>query len=63
MAGGWGNPVMRNEKDFLILDGAMIALASILMTIAHPGPFFPAMRLQHQNRVQQSKKQSKHSDA
>lgn len=44
MAGGWGNPLMQNEKEFLILDGAMVALASILMTVAHPGIFFPAMR-------------------
>ncbi|KAF7187130.1 Efflux pump himE [Pseudocercospora fuligena] len=44
MAGGWGNPLMRNEKEFLILDGAMIAIATVLMTVAHPGIFFPAMR-------------------
>ncbi|KAK4501900.1 hypothetical protein PRZ48_007709 [Zasmidium cellare] len=44
MAGGWGNPLMQNEKEFLILDGAMIALACILMSIAHPGMFFPDMR-------------------
>ena len=44
MAGGWGNELMRKEVEFLILDGAMIALASILMTMAHPGIFFPAMR-------------------
>lgn len=44
MSGGWGNPLMRNEKEFLILDGAMVALAAVLMTIAHPGIFFPAMR-------------------
>lgn len=24
MAGGWGNPMMRNEKEFLILDGAYV---------------------------------------
>ncbi|KAK2791441.1 hypothetical protein FQN52_004875 [Onygenales sp. PD_12] len=27
MAGGWGNPLMQNEKEFLVLDGMMIALA------------------------------------
>ncbi|KAI5367330.1 Putative RTA-like protein [Septoria linicola] len=43
MAGGWGNPLMQNEKEFLILDGGMIALAALLMTVAHPGIFFPAM--------------------
>jgi hypothetical protein len=24
MAGGWGNPMMRNEKEFLILDGGYV---------------------------------------
>ena len=27
----------------MILDGMMIAFATILMTVAHPGVFFPAM--------------------
>ena len=44
MAGGWGNPRMRNETQFLILDGMMIALASIALTVAHPGLLFPPMR-------------------
>ncbi|KAH8595057.1 RTA1 like protein-domain-containing protein [Bisporella sp. PMI_857] len=43
MAGGWGNALMRNEKDFMILDGAMVAIGAILMTIAFPGAFFPLM--------------------
>lgn len=30
MAGGWGNPRMRNEKDFLILDG---------LCVVYPPPF------------------------
>ena len=44
MAGGWGNPRMREEPLFLILDGMMIALASIAMTVAHPGFLFPPLR-------------------
>ncbi|EEQ31302.1 hypothetical protein McanMca71_004583 [Microsporum canis] len=44
MAGGWGNPLMRNEKDFLLLDGMMIALASATFTVFHPGFWFPPMR-------------------
>jgi hypothetical protein len=44
MAGGWGNPRMRNEPVFLGLDGAMVALASIAFTVAHPGFMFPPMR-------------------
>jgi hypothetical protein len=44
MAGGWGNPRMRDEPVFLALDGAMVALASIAFTVAHPGFMFPPMR-------------------
>lgn len=44
MAGGWGNPRMRDEPAFLMCDGMMIALASIALTIAHPGFMFPPMR-------------------
>jgi hypothetical protein len=44
MAGGWGNPRMRDEPEFLVLDGMMIALASIALTVAHPGFMFPPMR-------------------
>ncbi|KAF2858952.1 RTA1-domain-containing protein [Piedraia hortae CBS 480.64] len=41
MAGGWGNSLMRNETAFMVLDGMMIAIAIILLTIAHPAIFFP----------------------
>jgi hypothetical protein len=40
MAGGWGNPRMRQEPAFLVLDGGMVALASIAFTVAHPGFLF-----------------------
>ena len=35
---------MRDEPVFLGLDGAMVALASISFTVAHPGLLFPPMR-------------------
>lgn len=43
MAGGWGSKLQRDEPAFLVLDGAMIAIAAILMTAAHPGIFFPQL--------------------
>ncbi|KAK3673999.1 hypothetical protein LTR78_006201 [Recurvomyces mirabilis] len=43
MAGGWGNPLMRNQAEFMVFDGTMIAIACTLMTIAHPGIFFPSI--------------------
>ncbi|PYI28060.1 RTA1-domain-containing protein [Aspergillus indologenus CBS 114.80] len=36
MVGGWGNPLMQNEKEFMILDGAMVAIAVITLTVLHP---------------------------
>lgn len=62
MAGGWGNPLMRNEKEFLILDGMMIALASILMTIAHPGIFFPQISSRQSKKVAKQASESSDSD-
>jgi hypothetical protein len=41
MAGGWGNPRMREEDTFLVLDGLMIAIAGAALTLAHPGSMFP----------------------
>lgn len=43
MAGGWGNSRMRDETVFLILDGMMVAFASIAFTLAHPAFMFPPM--------------------
>ena len=44
MAGGWGNPRMREETVFLILDGMMCAIASVAFTVCHPGFMFPPMK-------------------
>lgn len=44
MAGGWGNHIMQDEISFLILDSTLILVATYLLTIFHPGLFFPQMR-------------------
>ncbi|KAF2821848.1 parasitic phase-specific protein PSP-1 [Ophiobolus disseminans] len=41
MAGGWGNALMRNEKEFLLLDGMMLAIACFALAVFHPAYFFP----------------------
>ncbi|KAH8586405.1 RTA1 like protein-domain-containing protein [Bisporella sp. PMI_857] len=51
MAGGWGNELMRNEAEFMILDGCMIAVAAILMTVAFPGAYFPSISNRASNRL------------
>lgn len=52
LVGGWGNPRMKKEAEFMVLDGMMIALASILMTVAHPGIFFPEMSKHRRHRTE-----------
>lgn len=44
MAGGWGNPLMQKEDEFLVLDGMMIAIAVFMLTVFHPGFFLPTLR-------------------
>ncbi|KAF1840184.1 RTA1-domain-containing protein [Cucurbitaria berberidis CBS 394.84] len=41
MAGGWGNALMRNETEFLLLDGMMLGIACVVLTFFHPAYFFP----------------------
>jgi uncharacterized BrkB/YihY/UPF0761 family membrane protein len=40
--GGFAGDLWNNETEFLILDGAMITLAVLLLTVLHPGPAFGA---------------------
>lgn len=44
MANGWANKIMQDETDFMVLDGAMVAIATIALTIWHPGWAFPEMQ-------------------
>ncbi|KAH6608396.1 hypothetical protein Trco_001742 [Trichoderma cornu-damae] len=48
MAGGWGNKVMQDQPSFLVLDSALVLVASFLLTFFHPGIFFPHMRRDRQ---------------
>jgi hypothetical protein len=38
---GWGSELMQNETTFLVLDGAMILIAVLTLTIFHPYFYFP----------------------
>ncbi|KKK15208.1 hypothetical protein P175DRAFT_0344594 [Aspergillus ochraceoroseus IBT 24754] len=44
MAGGWGNPLMQRENEFLILDGMMIAIGLLSLTVFHPSLFLRTLR-------------------
>ncbi|KAG8532497.1 uncharacterized protein KY384_002374 [Bacidia gigantensis] len=44
MANGWKNSIMQDETDFIILEGVMIVIATLCLTIFHPGLVFPEMQ-------------------
>jgi len=50
MAGGWGNALMRNEQEFLLLDGMMLAIACVALTVFHPAYFFPPFAAFRRNK-------------
>ncbi|ROT38266.1 RTA1-domain-containing protein [Sodiomyces alkalinus F11] len=41
MSNGWGSELMQNETTFLVLDGAMVLVAALVLTVVHPLFFFP----------------------
>jgi hypothetical protein len=43
LTGGWGSDLMRNEAEFIVLEGVMIVIAVLVLTVCHPGYCFPAM--------------------
>ncbi|KAH6629091.1 RTA1 like protein-domain-containing protein [Boeremia exigua] len=43
LSGGWRSELMRNEIEFIILEGAMIVIAVGVLTVFHPGYCFPAL--------------------
>ncbi|KAL8677732.1 MAG: hypothetical protein Q9186_005867 [Xanthomendoza sp. 1 TL-2023] len=49
LAGGWKNDIMRNEAEFIVLEGVVIVIAVFCLTAFHPGYCFPPM--QKRNKV------------
>ncbi|KAF2680799.1 sphingoid long-chain base transporter RSB1 [Lentithecium fluviatile CBS 122367] len=43
LTGGWRSSLMRDEPSFIALEGVMITLSVLTMTIFHPGFCFPAL--------------------
>ncbi|KAF1953671.1 RTA1-domain-containing protein [Byssothecium circinans] len=43
LSGGWGSELMRNEPEFIALEGVMIVLAVGALTFLHPGFCFPVL--------------------
>jgi hypothetical protein len=43
LSGGWKSELMRNEPEFIALEGVMITISVLTMTIFHPGFCFPVL--------------------
>lgn len=56
MAFGWGSANQRNEVEFMVLDGFMIVIASIAITVVHPGWSFPALASTIQSRTEKRRR-------
>ena len=46
MLGGWGNPLMQNQREFVVSDSFMCSIAAVALTVFHPGYCFPLMAKQ-----------------
>lgn len=56
LSGGWRNAVFRNETDFIVLDGVMMTMASLALTILHPGFFFPQLSAPFRMRAKEERR-------
>lgn len=55
LSGGWGNSVYRTESLFIVLDGVMITIATLALTLLHPGLFFPRLSAPFRTRDKQER--------
>lgn len=56
MAFGWGSANQRNELEFMVLDGLMIVVAAVSITVVHPGWAFPALASTIKSRAARRRK-------
>ncbi|KAF2995796.1 hypothetical protein E8E13_000103 [Curvularia kusanoi] len=54
LSDGWRSELMREEVEFIVLEGAMIVTAVAALTIFHPGYCFPALAAQRAPHNQKS---------
>jgi len=54
LADGWRSELMRNEVEFIVLEGVMIVTAVAALTVFHPGYCFPVLAAQDTTRGSKS---------
>lgn len=47
MSGGWGNSVMQDQTGFIVLDGVMVSVAVLALTVFHPGACCSQLWVRH----------------
>ncbi|KAL6710144.1 hypothetical protein ACN47E_009935 [Coniothyrium glycines] len=64
LTGGWGSELMRNEPEFIVLEGVMIVISVLVLTVFHPGYCFPALgnTIGKKNKARRSKSLDEVSD-
>ncbi|KAJ4376409.1 hypothetical protein N0V83_001692 [Neocucurbitaria cava] len=43
LTGGWRSELMRDEPSFIVLEGVMVVISVLVLTVFHPGFCFPAL--------------------
>lgn len=51
LAGGWANHIMRDQTGYIVLEGVMIAYATFVQTVFHPGYCFPPLTGRGQKKI------------
>ncbi|KAE9364298.1 RTA1 like protein [Stipitochalara longipes BDJ] len=62
LAGGWKNKIMQDEISFYILDGAMVAIAVVCLTVTYPGVWYRPVLEKTTSLEQQEKIRSDSED-
>jgi hypothetical protein len=57
---GWRSEIMRNEPEFIVLEGVMIVISVLALTVFHPGFCFPALGNTIGSKVRKGEKGSPH---
>ncbi|KAH8681085.1 RTA1 like protein-domain-containing protein [Xylariales sp. PMI_506] len=63
MSGGWGSTIMRDQPSFIVLEGFMILIPVILLTMFTPGFLFPAMAERESRRFRKKEPQAASAEA
>lgn len=63
LAGGWKNKIMQDEISFYVLDGAMVAIAVVALTVAYPGIWWKPVLERRSSHEQEKNLRSESEDS